>query len=90
MFLDMIHHPVYIPKDNVSETVFCLLLQVTRTQLGPIDNVQERNICANAPRHKLYILVSPFILKLIYGMDWIQLAQDKNRWFGFLKMLENS
>jgi hypothetical protein len=44
MFLDIIHllflskhRPVYIPKDNVSETGFCLRLQVKPTQLGRID-----------------------------------------------------
>jgi hypothetical protein len=29
--------PVYISKHNVSETGFCLRLQVKPTQLGPID-----------------------------------------------------
>jgi short-subunit dehydrogenase involved in D-alanine esterification of teichoic acids len=45
MFLDIIHRPViylkhrpvYISKHNVSETGFCLRLQVKATQLGPID-----------------------------------------------------
>jgi hypothetical protein len=44
-FLDIIYHPVfylkhrsiYISKHNVSETGFCLHLQVKPTQLGPID-----------------------------------------------------
>jgi hypothetical protein len=45
MFLDIVHHPVfylkhrpvYISKHNVSETGFCLRLQVKPTQLGQID-----------------------------------------------------
>jgi hypothetical protein len=45
MFLDIIHHPVfiwkhcplYITKHNVLETGFCLRLQVKPTQLGSID-----------------------------------------------------
>jgi hypothetical protein len=37
MFLDIIHRPVYISKHNVSQTGFCLRLQVKPTQLGPID-----------------------------------------------------
>jgi hypothetical protein len=45
MFLDIIHHPVFIwkhrpvyfSKHDVSETGFCLRLQVKATQLGPID-----------------------------------------------------
>jgi hypothetical protein len=31
------HRPVYTLKHNVSETGFCVLLQVKPTQLGPID-----------------------------------------------------
>jgi hypothetical protein len=31
------HHPVYFSKHNVSETGFCLRLQVKPTQLGTID-----------------------------------------------------
>jgi hypothetical protein len=31
------HRPVYITKQNISETGFCLRLQVEPTQLGPID-----------------------------------------------------
>jgi hypothetical protein len=31
------HRPVYFSKHNVSETGFCLRLQVKPTQLGPID-----------------------------------------------------
>jgi hypothetical protein len=37
MFLDIIHRPVYSAKHDVSETGFCLRLQVKPTQLGPID-----------------------------------------------------
>jgi hypothetical protein len=37
MFLDIIHRPVYITKHNVSETGFCLRLQIKLTQLGPIN-----------------------------------------------------
>jgi hypothetical protein len=37
MFLDIIHRPLYISKHNVSETGFCLRLQVKPTQLSPID-----------------------------------------------------
>jgi hypothetical protein len=44
MFLDIIqclvlskNRPVYFSKHNVSETGFCLRLQVKPTQLGPID-----------------------------------------------------
>jgi hypothetical protein len=37
MFLDTLHRPVYISKHNVSETGFCLRLQVKPTQLGTID-----------------------------------------------------
>jgi hypothetical protein len=37
VFLDIIHLPVYISKHNVSETAFCLRLQVKPTQLGPMD-----------------------------------------------------
>jgi hypothetical protein len=31
------HRPVFIQKHNVSKTGFCLRLQVTPTQIGPID-----------------------------------------------------
>jgi hypothetical protein len=40
MFLDVIQRPVYISKQNVSETGFCLRLQVKPTQLGPIDRAE--------------------------------------------------
>jgi hypothetical protein len=36
MFLNTVHRPVYIFKHNVSETGFCLRLQVKPIQLGPI------------------------------------------------------
>jgi hypothetical protein len=36
MFLDIIHRPAFILKHNVSETGFCLRLQVKSTQLVPI------------------------------------------------------
>jgi hypothetical protein len=32
--------PVYVTKHNVSETVFCLRLQVKRTELSPIDRAR--------------------------------------------------
>jgi hypothetical protein len=37
MFLDITHRPVFVLKHNVSETGFCLRLQVKPAQLGPID-----------------------------------------------------
>jgi hypothetical protein len=37
VFLDIIHRPVFYLKHKVSETGFCLRLQVIPTQLGPID-----------------------------------------------------
>jgi hypothetical protein len=37
MFLDNLHRPVLFKTHNVSETGFCLRLQVESTQLGPID-----------------------------------------------------
>jgi hypothetical protein len=78
MFLDIIHRPVFIEKHgpvyfseyNVSETGFCLRLQVKPTQLGPIDrvvpisgdrdkdramdNVQKHNICTNVPSSQTF------------------------------------
>jgi hypothetical protein len=39
VFLDILHNPVFIQNIKVSETGFCLRLQVQRTQLGPIDSV---------------------------------------------------
>jgi hypothetical protein len=49
MFLDIIHRPafylnhclVYMSKHNVSETGFCLLLQVKPTQFGSIDRASH-------------------------------------------------
>jgi hypothetical protein len=40
MFLDIIRRPVFILK-HVSETGFCLRLQVEPTQLGPIDTASR-------------------------------------------------
>jgi hypothetical protein len=34
--LDIFHHRVFHIKHNVSETGFCLRLQVEATQLGPV------------------------------------------------------
>jgi hypothetical protein len=34
--MDIIHRPVFYLKHNVSETGFCLRLQVDPTQMGPI------------------------------------------------------
>jgi hypothetical protein len=42
MFQDIIHRPVFIQKHKVSETGFCLRLQVERTQLGPTDRASPR------------------------------------------------
>jgi hypothetical protein len=52
--------PVYVSKHNVSETGFCLRLQVKPTQLGPIDvartmdNVQKYNIPTNIPSSQTF------------------------------------
>jgi hypothetical protein len=43
VFLDIIHRPVFI-YNNVSETEFCLRLQVEPTQLGPIDKAQLHGV----------------------------------------------
>jgi hypothetical protein len=40
MFLVIIYRPVYISKLNVSETGFCLRLQVKRTHLSSIDRAR--------------------------------------------------
>jgi hypothetical protein len=45
MFLNIIHRHVYISK-HVSETGFCLRLQVEPTQLGPIDRTSP---CLRTP-----------------------------------------
>jgi hypothetical protein len=37
IILDIIHHPVFYLKLNVSETGFCILLQVEPAQMGPTD-----------------------------------------------------
>jgi hypothetical protein len=37
MFPDIIYRPVYISKRNVSETRFCLRVQVKPTKLDPIN-----------------------------------------------------
>jgi hypothetical protein len=39
------HRPVYISKHNVSDTGFCLRLQVKSTQLGPIDRANPYLRC---------------------------------------------
>jgi hypothetical protein len=44
MFLDIIHHPVFILKPNISETGFCFDLQVKPTQLGPIDTASLETV----------------------------------------------
>jgi hypothetical protein len=35
--MDIVHYPVFYLKHNVSETAFCLHLQVELTQLAPKD-----------------------------------------------------
>jgi hypothetical protein len=47
LFLEFIHHPIFLFKTHhVSETGFCLRLQVKSIQLGPIDRASPylRNI----------------------------------------------
>jgi hypothetical protein len=46
MFLDIIHRPVLYKTYNVSETGFCLRLQVEPIQLGPIDRASP---CLRTP-----------------------------------------
>jgi hypothetical protein len=36
MFLDIFHRPVFISNHDVSETGFCLRIQVEDTQLSPV------------------------------------------------------
>jgi hypothetical protein len=40
--LDIIHHPVFDLKHDVSETGFCLRLLAGPTQLSPIDRLRQR------------------------------------------------
>jgi hypothetical protein len=51
MFLDIIHHPILI-KTKVSETGFCLRLQVETTHFGPI-NKAGSNWVGSAWRRRL-------------------------------------
>jgi hypothetical protein len=44
--MDIIHCPVFYSKHNVSETAFCLNLQVEPAQLGPIDRA---SFCLRTP-----------------------------------------
>jgi hypothetical protein len=37
IFLDIIHRPFYLLKHNISETGFCLHVEVKPTQLGPVN-----------------------------------------------------
>jgi hypothetical protein len=56
--------PVYISKHKVSETGFCLRLQVNPTQLGSInraspylrtvDNIQEHINCTKLPSSQIF------------------------------------
>jgi hypothetical protein len=58
MFLDCFHRPVFILKHNVSETGFCLRLQVEPTQLGPIDRISPYLLfvtCTNTRFISIYI-----------------------------------
>jgi hypothetical protein len=63
MFLDIIHHPVFYLKQNVSDIGFCLRLRVEPTQLTKVSS----HLRAPAPKSKLlydrrsvsqYVLVS--------------------------------
>jgi hypothetical protein len=65
MFLDILYRPgfikkkkrpVYFSKHNVSETGFCLRLQVKPTQLGPVDRAT----------HYLCTIVTTFTPYLLY------------------------
>jgi hypothetical protein len=41
--MNVIHHRVYYLRHDVSESGFCLLLQVEPTRLGPIDRASPCN-----------------------------------------------
>jgi hypothetical protein len=55
IIVDIIHRPVFYLKDKVSETVFCLRLQVETTQMDPID----RAISSCFRRQRLTISIGP-------------------------------
>jgi hypothetical protein len=44
--LNIIHCPVFYLKHDVSDTVFCLRLQVENSQIGP---VERANLCLQIP-----------------------------------------
>jgi hypothetical protein len=64
MLLDVIHHPVFIKKHrsvyfskhSISETGFCLRLQMGHTQLGPLHRV--------SPYLSILAQLSRFYLKM--------------------------
>ena len=49
----------------------------------------ERNRPLGRPRHRWEYKIKWFFRKLDGGMDWIDLAQDKDRWQAFVNAAMN-
>jgi hypothetical protein len=77
------NRPVYFSKHNVSETGFCLHLQVKPDKDKTRDNVQKHNICTSVPSSQtlrsysysdksgMYGRWSKTIQHMEYSMSWI-------------------
>jgi hypothetical protein len=84
------NRPVYFSKHNVSETLFCLRLQVKPTQLGPIDRASPYHRTGRwiMSRNIIFILMY-HRHKLLDLMDWICLAQDRDLWRALVNTVMN-
>jgi hypothetical protein len=56
--LDIIHHPVFYLKHNVTETGFCLRLQAEHTQSVPKDRI-SLSLSFSLSWHQLYHIMCP-------------------------------
>jgi hypothetical protein len=54
MFLGIIHRPVFYLKYNISETEFCLRLQIKPIQLGPIDTASPYLRTSAQTQYRVY------------------------------------
>jgi hypothetical protein len=81
--LDIIHRPVFYLTYKVSETSFCLRLQVEDPQLGPTDRASLclRNVVF---LNKIQGFSSLFFFSFTWG--WRQIQSRKRRVFSLLKI----
>jgi hypothetical protein len=73
--LDASHRPVFYLKQNVSDTGFCLRLEVELTQFGPLDRV--KHVSGHQQQYQSLLLVSAVLVTASSGQSpWLQIQMS--------------